>query len=74
MVIAVVNNHGVENLQDISQSLTAPVQRAVCSIRLLCSEVVMAVGGRDSSGPQGIFPPLKREKWRMGGPRWMAME
>ena len=35
---------------------------AAYNVRLLCSEEDMAEGGRDSSGPHGIFPPSKRTK------------
>ena len=35
---------------------------AVGNVCLLCSEEDMAEGGRDSSGPQGIFLPSKRTK------------
>ena len=44
------------------QRATCNVQRATCDVRLLCSEEDMAEGGRNSSGPQGIFLSSKRTK------------
>ena len=39
-----------------------PYACAAYNVPLLCSEEDMAGGGRDSSDPQGIFPPSKRTK------------
>ena len=33
---------------------------------LLCSEEDMVEGGRDSSGPRGIFPPSKKPNLKSG--------
>ena len=58
MVTAAVGNHGVENL------------RRMHNVHLLHSEEDMAEGGRDSSGPHGIFPPSKRTEstiWAYSG-------
>ena len=78
MVKAAVDNHGVENSWDtLSKSHYAG---AAYDVSLLCSEEGMAEGGLDSSGPQGNFPPSKRNKsvvWafsiRMLWDSWLRM-
>ena len=59
-MVTAVDNHGVENSRDtLSKSRYAG---AACNVRLLCSEEDKAAGGRDSSGPHGIFSAFKETK------------
>ena len=72
MVTATVDNHGVENLQDTFKS-KSHYAGAAYNVRLLRSEKDMAEGGRDSSGPQGIFPPSKKPNLKSVGIFWLSL-
>ena len=70
MVTTVVDNHSVKNSWDTLSKSHGAGAGAAYNVRLLCSEEDMAEGGRDSSGPQGIFPMSKRTKsevWAYSG-------